>query len=213
MKIKTIIRILVIVIIICFIFKAKYIVTDIKNMVAKEYRLAKKFLSKKTDKYSDEQKYSEEIDDYDVVEYKAKNGYQKEYKSRTSRYKSKNNLPRRKNNKTSSYKREEICRKILEDHFDDYFPSVRPNFLKNPKTGRPLELDGYNAGLNIAFEHNGKQHYVYPNIFHKTKEDYLKQVNRDHFKSKRCVELGINLITIPYSVPEKDIKDYILAQL
>jgi hypothetical protein len=41
---------------------------------------------------------------------------------------------RRKNSKTSTYKREELCRKIFEDYFDDYFPTCRPKFLTNPET-------------------------------------------------------------------------------
>lgn len=121
--------------------------------------------------------------------------------------------PRRKNSKTSSYKREEECRKVFEDYFDDYFPTVRPKFLTNPKTGRPLELDGYNSGLNLAFEHQGRQHYEFPNRFHKTKDEFIAQQERDKFKAQRCKELGIDLIYIPESIPFDQIKSYILQKL
>ena len=116
---------------------------------------------------------------------------------------------RRKGSKTSTYKREELCRKYLEDRYDDYFPTCRPKFLANPATGRPLELDGYNAALNIAFEHQGKQHYEFTARFHKSIADFQDQVLRDQFKKLRLAELGIDLLVIPYSVPEHLIGAYI----
>lgn len=113
----------------------------------------------------------------------------------------------------TSYKMEELCRSIFEDHFDDYFPTCRPKFLANPKTGRPLELDGYNPRLNLAFEYNGSQHYIYPNRFHKTREEFDSQLERDEFKKRRCEELGIKLITIPSSVKESELKSFIMNSL
>jgi hypothetical protein len=118
-------------------------------------------------------------------------------------------LPRRKNCKTSNYKREELCRKILEDYFDDYFPTCRPKFLTNPKTGYPLELDGYNSRLNLSFEHQGAQHVKYPNYFHKTREDFDKQLERDEFKRQRLAELGIDLIEIRHDIPTNQLETYI----
>lgn len=120
---------------------------------------------------------------------------------------------RRKNSKTSTYKREELCRKIFEDYFDDYFPTCRPKFLTNPETGHPLELDGYNAAKSLAFEHSGYQHTVYPNRFHKTREEFDKQQARDVFKKQRCAELNIDLIDIDYSVPENELEYYIHSEL
>lgn len=118
-------------------------------------------------------------------------------------------LPRRTNSKTSNYKREELCRKIFEDYFDDYFPTCRPKFLTNPKTGHPLELDGYNARINLAFEHQGRQHREYPNRFHKSREEFDKQVERDNFKRQRLSELGIDLIEIDEGVPINQLESYI----
>lgn len=123
------------------------------------------------------------------------------------------NEPRRSGSKTSTYKREEICRSIFEEYFNDYFPTCRPKFLTNPETGRTLELDGYNASLNLAFEHQGMQHYVYPNRFHKTEEEFLKQQMRDAFKRDRCRELGIDLIEISYEIPTEEIRTWIIAEL
>ena len=66
-------------------------------------------------------------------------------------------------------KREEQCRLIFQSIFKrKKFPKVRPTFLRNPKTNRCLELDGYNKKLKLAFEYDGYQHYIYPNKFHKS---------------------------------------------
>lgn len=120
---------------------------------------------------------------------------------------------RRTNSKVSKYKREEICRKILEDHFDDYFPTCRPRFLANPKTGYPLELDGYNPRLNLAFEHQGVQHRIFPNPFHKTEAEFDAQLEKDKFKRERLAELGIDLVEIWDDVPTAMIKPFIISEL
>src|SRR6056297_1974570 len=44
-------------------------------------------------------------------------------------------------------KGEKICRYFLEEIYQKPFPSTYPAFLRNPKTGVPLELDGYNEEL------------------------------------------------------------------
>ena len=49
-----------------------------------------------------------------------------------------------------------------------------------------LELDGYNHKLRLAFEYNGYQHYDYPNVFHKTREEFYKQRERDRLKAELC---------------------------
>src|SRR5665648_148 len=96
------------------------------------------------------------------------------------------------------YKSEEKCRNILETLFNSEFPSVRPDFLKNPETKRKLELDCYNEELKLALEYSGKQHYIFPNHFHKTKEDFLKQIRRDDYKKRVCIYKGVKLIVVPY---------------
>lgn len=122
---------------------------------------------------------------------------------------SRGTLPRRSNSKVSKYKREEMCRKIIEDYFDDYFPTCRPKFLANPKTGYPLELDAYNPRLNLSMEVQGRQHREYPNYFHKTREEFDKQLERDAFKRQRLSELGIDLIEIDDRIPTNQLETYI----
>ena len=114
-----------------------------------------------------------------------------------------------KNNKIS--KGETLCKQAIEEIYGVPFYCVRPNFLKNPETGRNLELDMYNDDLKIAVEYSGIGHYVYPNPFHRTKEQFINQIRRDQFKVETCDENGIYLITVPYNVPLKyeKIKSYI----
>ena len=108
--------------------------------------------------------------------------------------------------------KEEKCRDILHTLlFPKKFPSIRPDFLKNPMTGMNLELDGYNSELRLAFEFQGIQHYKFTKKFHKTKQDLIYQQEKDKWKVSKCKEKGIVLLVISYR--EKDIYKYIYEQL
>ncbi len=110
-------------------------------------------------------------------------------------------------------KTEEKCRRIIQKIYGTPFPSIRPDFLKSPRTHRNLELDCYNANLGIALEYNGKQHYTYCPHFHKSKKDFYSQVHRDDWKRKKCREMGIKLIEIPYWIEEHKLEEYITNEL
>lgn len=110
--------------------------------------------------------------------------------------------------KFASNKEGECCT-ALEDIYGVQFDTVRPEWLRNPKTGKNLELDCYNDKLKIGLEYQGEQHYKFPNHFHKTKEEWIKQVQYDQYKRQRCDEEGVYLITVPYDVPLHEIRDYI----
>lgn len=88
---------------------------------------------------------------------------------------------------------EERTRIIFESIFNKKFIKVNPDWLKNPHTGKNLQLDGYNKELKIAFEFQGRQHSSDNTQF---ADDYLAQTNRDAIKAKLCKEHGINLVTI-----------------
>lgn len=100
--------------------------------------------------------------------------------------------------------KEEQWRDIFEKITGHAYPTVRPYWLVNPKTGRKLELDGYSAELRSAFEYNGRQHYEFPNSFHKTREEFDRQVERDALKAETCREMGIDLVVIPYNLSIED---------
>lgn len=111
-------------------------------------------------------------------------------------------------------KHESRCRNILEQIFQSPFTSVRPDFLRYPKTGKNLELDGYNPEYQIAFEYQGVQHRKYsPGLFHETYEDFVQQQNRDAFKKKRCIEEGIHVIYIPDTVPYEQLEPYLVKEV
>jgi hypothetical protein len=100
-------------------------------------------------------------------------------------------------------KTEKEFRRIIEELFkrkyggvDILFPSCRPDFLRNPKTGKNLELDMYCPLLNLAFEYQGIQHRKFTKMFHKSMKDFYDQIDRDQYKKYQCQKLGIKLICI-----------------
>jgi hypothetical protein len=113
----------------------------------------------------------------------------------------------------TKWKYQNLCCKALEEIFNKPFTSVRPGWLRNPETNGTLEIDCYNEELKIGVEYNGMQHYVYPNIYHKTQEEFIKLVRRDQYKHNKCDENGVYLITVPYNVPQHKIKEYIISFL
>lgn len=110
-------------------------------------------------------------------------------------------------------KGEKLCRYYLEQIYHKPFPSKFPKMLTNPKTGHPLEFDGYNEELNIAFEYNGGQHYDRVPLWQPTDSDFMYQLEKDKYKRKVCEKQGVYLIKIPYTIPLNEIKDCIIFYL
>lgn len=110
-------------------------------------------------------------------------------------------------------KGEDICKITMEQLYGKPFYTIRPDFLKNPETGKNLELDCYNHELKMAVEFNGIQHYVWPNFTGQTKDEFINQIRRDEFKVRSCDANGIYLITVPYNVPHNLIRDYLVYYL
>jgi hypothetical protein len=94
--------------------------------------------------------------------------------------------------------REAQCRVVLETLLDTPFPKAHPDWLRSPKSGKPLELDGYNEALKIAYEHQGLQHYAFVEFFHKTKAEFAALQARDAEKINQCERRQIVLLRIPY---------------
>jgi hypothetical protein len=120
------------------------------------------------------------------------------------------------------YKSEETCREVFEKLFGKKFPKVRPKWLRNPETGRCLELDGYCEELGIAFEHNGRQHYEKNDLFHATEKEFRKTEERDTVKQILCKQHGVKLITVPqlkvkisgqFYLTKDNLRQYILRRL
>merc|ERR1712113_281401 len=73
----------------------------------------------------------------------------------------------------NTWKREEECRAVFEELLGVSFPRCRPSFLDG------LELDGFNAELRLAFEHQGLQHYEQVPFFRPAHDDFEALVGRD----------------------------------
>lgn len=102
---------------------------------------------------------------------------------------------------------EKECRDIFEKLLGVKFDCVWPEFLRNPDTNRRLQLDGYNEELNLAFEYDGRLHYV----GYYGKDVLVGQKNRDRLKEQLCKKEGVVLIRVPYF--EKNKEEYIKDQL
>ena len=101
----------------------------------------------------------------------------------------------------------------LERLFGVQFKKVRPSWLRNPATGRNLEIDCFNAVLRIGVEYNGIGHYAYPNPFHKTAEEFAAQLQRDELKKQLAEAIGITLLVVPFTVKRKGIEAFLKAEL
>lgn len=116
----------------------------------------------------------------------------------------------RKDGKRFLSKGERLCKEILEEKFgmkilpfNPESESFRPDWLKNPKTKKNLELDMYNPYMRVALEYQGKQHYVVDGNMTKNSKELEYTKYKDQLKVDKCKEMGINLIVVPYTVDEK----------
>jgi len=107
----------------------------------------------------------------------------------------------------------EVLRKIFPDK--DIRSHVRDHpALKNPKTGRTLELDFYIPSHKLAVEYHGRQHYEYVKTFHrKGVSDLHYQKWKDNFKVDACDKDGIYLITVPYYIHTDNIEQFIMEYI
>jgi virulence-associated protein VapD len=109
------------------------------------------------------------------------------------------------------------CREIFEElYFPSTFDNAYPPWLKSPTTSGQLQLDGYNEGLNIAFEYQGEQHDKLSYYNHYDKEIFDRQQGNDRFKVTECKSKGITLIVIPQEFTSKTpiaMKKVIMSEL
>jgi hypothetical protein len=106
---------------------------------------------------------------------------------------------------------ERICRLFFQELFGVEFPSSFPKWLRiNNKI--KLELDGYNEGLRLAFEHQGEQHFNTKTQFIKSDEKLKHRQNYDLIKKELCQKNGIVLIEVPEinnKIKVVDLKNFI----
>jgi hypothetical protein len=110
--------------------------------------------------------------------------------------------------------RERYVRNLLETMFRHRFPSIRPKWLVNPKTGRCLELDCYCKEMNLCVEIDGIQHHKYLPYFHKSGyQEFLDMRDRDQMKNILCRKRGLKLVRLPHTVADQDIEMYLLQKI
>lgn len=110
--------------------------------------------------------------------------------------------------------KEHKVRLILERmFFPAKFKNIRLKHFINPFTNKRLELDCYNALLNLAVEVQGQQHYKFIKYFHGNEGEFKKQQERDMIKRLLCKEHGIKLIEIPFNISESKVEQYLLNQI
>ena len=106
---------------------------------------------------------------------------------------------------------EEQCRSVFEQLTGSSFPTKRPAWLMGAH-GKPLELDGYNEALKIAFEYNGKQHFSENTSWPSSEQNLQKIQSRDALKVRLCRENNVALFQINYDDDPELIPDIILNQ-
>ena len=88
----------------------------------------------------------------------------------------------------TSVKGEDILRLVFELLTGKTFKKMR-------SSDSGLEWDGYNAGLKVALEFNGQQHYSFNKFFHGTQERFRAQQERDKCKHAEARRKGVSLFT------------------
>ena len=109
--------------------------------------------------------------------------------------------------------KERLVRHTLENLFGVTFKKSRPRWLRNPRTGRLMELDGLNTELNLAFEYQGPQHYKVVKPF-KMKQEHLDRGQyRDEAKKELCRKHGIALLEVPYTIEPHEFPKWIYTTI
>jgi hypothetical protein len=95
-----------------------------------------------------------------------------------------------------------IGEKVLEKFLLETYKSK--DILKQFHLGKHLRLDFFVSSRNLGIEYNGKQHYEKIAHFHRSDEAFLRQQERDLEKKYKCDELGISLVSWPYTIQITD---------
>ena len=112
-------------------------------------------------------------------------------------------------------KSERACRAILGKLLGVPFsksPLGRLPWLKNTR-GKAMELDGYYAQLELAFEYHGRQHYEFLPHFHRNESALLRRVEDDQTKMALCEQNGVRLIVVPYWIELEGVEVFLREKL
>ena len=118
--------------------------------------------------------------------------------------------------KRVKFSREEKVRRICEQLFYPLkFPSVRPEFLINHKTGKRMEIDLYNSNLNLAIECQGLQHYKHIAFFHQNYKEWSEMKERDLLKAAILRKRKIRLLYVPSikKLPDELLEEFLITNI
>ena len=101
-------------------------------------------------------------------------------------------------------KQEKVLREIVRDVLPEVeaFYNVRPDWLKNPMTGKNLEIDIYLPSVNLGFEYNGFQHTTIDMKRGVGIDQVKSQYQRDRVKYNLLERQGVHL----YVITHEDLK-------
>lgn len=89
------------------------------------------------------------------------------------------------------------AREVIKDRF--YTLQVLEEVIIPVRPKINLYLDFYLPLRKIAVEVNGEQHYSFNSMFHKTRQDFIRQKKRDAMKTEWCKINGIELIVFKFN--------------
>ena len=110
--------------------------------------------------------------------------------------------------------REKLVRRILQQMFHEPFESARPEWLRNPRSKRLLEIDCFSEKMKLCIEVDGIHHMRF-NHWHKSWKDFEMLQWRDRLKDRLAKEAGYKMIRVPPMtvVPCADLEVYLMRQL
>lgn len=117
----------------------------------------------------------------------------------------------------SDSKGEKLIKDILIKKNISSIPQYQFNDCTNGIEGRycrKLTFDFYLPKYNACIEYDGQQHFGPIEGWGGNSEDnFEKRLKLDKIRDQYCVQNGINLIRIPYTMKNEDIESYILKKL
>ena len=87
--------------------------------------------------------------------------------------------------------------KIVKILLQEKISFIREKTFQDLKNGK-FRFDFYLPKENIIIEIDGEQHFKQIKKFQKTRQDFLKQQERDRRKNSYCLANNISLYRIPY---------------
>ena len=108
--------------------------------------------------------------------------------------------------------RERLVRHYFEEITGSKFLKKKPEWLLNVR-GNKMELDGFSVELNMAFEHQGEQHYHEVPHFNRQAETLVIRKEDDAQKRILCEKNNVKLIEVPYYVETEDLPIWIYSAI